>query len=45
MGSSASNGVAERGVQTVEGQIRVLKDALRREWELRSLATTTYWRG
>ena len=28
VGSSASNGVAERGVQTVEGQIRVLKDAL-----------------
>ena len=27
MGSSASNGLAERGVQTVEGQIRVLKDA------------------
>ena len=27
MGSSASNGVAERGVQTVEEQIRVLKDA------------------
>ena len=28
VGSSASNGVAERGVQTIEGQIRVLKDAL-----------------
>ena len=28
MGSSASNGVAERGVQAVEGQVRVLKDAL-----------------
>ena len=27
VGSSASNGVAERGVQTVEGQVRVLKDA------------------
>ena len=27
VGSSASNGVAERGVQTIEGQIRVLKDA------------------
>ena len=27
VGSSASNGVAERGVQTVEGQIRVLRDA------------------
>ena len=29
VGSSASNGVAERGVQTVEGQIRVLKDAFK----------------
>ena len=28
VGSSASNSVAERGVQTVEGQIRVVKDAL-----------------
>jgi hypothetical protein len=27
-GSSASNGVIERGVQTVEGQIRVIKNAL-----------------
>ena len=31
VGSSASNGVAERGVQTVEGQVRVLKDALETE--------------
>ena len=28
VGSSASNGVIERGVQTVEGQIRVIKNAL-----------------
>lgn len=28
VGSSASNGAIERGVQTAEGQIRVLKDAL-----------------
>ena len=28
VGSSASNGVAERGAQTVEGQIRALKFAL-----------------
>ena len=27
VGSSASNGVVERGVQTVQGQVRVLKDA------------------
>ena len=29
VGSSASNGVAERGVQTVEGQVRVLKRCAR----------------
>ena len=28
VGSSASNGIVERGVQTVQGQIRVLRDAL-----------------
>ena len=28
VGSSASNGVIERGVQTIEGQIRVIKNAL-----------------
>ena len=28
VGSSASNGVAERGVQSLEGQVRVLKDAV-----------------
>ena len=28
VGSSQSNGVAERGIQSVEGQVRVLKDAL-----------------
>ena len=30
VGSSASNGIAERGVQTIERKIRVLKDALER---------------
>ena len=35
VGSSASNGVAERGVQTLEGQIRVLKDALENRWRLK----------
>ncbi len=29
VGSSASNGVVERGILTVEGQIRVLRDALK----------------
>ena len=35
VGSSASNGVIERGVQTLEGQIRVLKDALETRWGIR----------
>ena len=42
MGSSASDGVAERGVQT-EGQIGVLKDAF--ETRVGARATTTYSRG
>ena len=33
VGSSASNGVIERGVQTLEGQVRVLKDALEQRWK------------
>ena len=40
VGSSASNGVAERGVQTVEGQIRVLKDAL--ETRLKEVIPSTH---
>ncbi len=32
VGSSASNGLAERGVQTVERRILVLKDALEERW-------------
>jgi len=31
--SSASNGVVERGIQSVQGQIRVLKDALEDRWK------------
>ena len=31
VGSSASNGVVERGILTAEGQIRVLKDALEKK--------------
>ena len=33
MKSSASNGVVERGIQSVQGQIRVLKDALEDRWK------------
>ena len=45
MGSSASNGVAGRGVQTVEGQVRVLKDALemRLETEIPSNHNILAW--
>ena len=45
VGSSASNGVAERGVQTVEGQVRVLKDALemRLETEIPSNHNILAW--
>ena len=32
VGSSGSNGVAERAVQSVEGQIRVLRAALEERW-------------
>ena len=32
VGASASNGVMERGVQALEGMIRVLKDALETRW-------------
>ena len=38
VGSSASNGVAERGVHTVEGQVRVLKDALEMRLETQILS-------
>ena len=31
--SSASNGVVERGIQSAQGQIRVLKDALEGRWK------------
>ena len=38
MGSSASNGVVERGIQSVQGPVRVLKDALEARWK-REIAT------
>ena len=31
--SSASNGVVERGIQSAQGQIRVLKDGLESRWK------------
>ena len=30
--SSASNGVVERGMQTVQGQVRVLRSAVEEKW-------------
>ena len=39
--SHASNGVVERGVQSVEGQVRVLKGALEGRWASR-LAQSTW---
>ena len=35
VGSSASNGVVERAVQSVEQQVRVMKDAIERRWGLK----------
>ena len=35
VGSHASNGVVERGIQSVEGQVRVLKDCLEEKWGLK----------
>ena len=34
VGASASNGVVERGIQSVEGQVRVLKLALEKRWNV-----------
>jgi len=33
VGSSASNGVVERGIQSVQGQIRTIKDGLESRWK------------
>ena len=38
VGSSASNGVVERGIPSVQGQVGVLKDALEARWK-REIAT------
>ena len=35
VGSHASNGVVERGIQSVEGQVRVMKSALEGKWGLK----------
>ena len=35
VGDSASNGVIERGIQSVQGQIRTIKNALEARWNLR----------
>jgi hypothetical protein len=35
VGASASNGVIERGIQSIEGQVRVLLDALESRWNVK----------
>ena len=35
VGSHSSNGVVERGIQSVEGQVRVLKDCLEEKWGIK----------
>ena len=35
MGSHPSNGVVERGIQSIEGQVRVLKDCLEEKWNIK----------
>ena len=35
VGSSASNGLVERAIQSVQGQVRVMKDALETRWGVR----------
>ena len=35
VGASASNGVVERGIQSIEGQVRVLLDALESRWKVK----------
>ena len=43
VGSSASNGVAERAVQCFEGQIRVLRLALEERWSTRLQEDHRIW--
>ena len=40
VGSHASNGVVERAIQSVEGQVRVLKSALEARWGVKVLAAS-----
>lgn len=35
VGSHASNGVVERAIQSVQGQVRVMKDALEAKWKVK----------
>ena len=41
--SSASNGVVERGVQTVQGQVRVLRSAVEEKWEVKLETAHSIW--
>ena len=41
--SSASNGVVERGVQTVQGQVRVLRSAVEEKWRVKLETAHSIW--
>ena len=41
--SSASNGVVERGVQTVQGQVRVLRSAVEEKWGVKLETAHSIW--
>ena len=41
--SSASNGVVERGVQTVQGQFRVLRSAVEEKWGVKLETAHSIW--
>ena len=43
VGSSASNGVAERAIQSVQQQVRVLKLALEDKWNMKIPHTHLVW--
>ena len=45
VGSSASNGVAERAIQSVQQQVRVLKLALEDKWNMKIPHTHPVHRG
>ena len=43
VGSSASNGVVERGIQSVEQQVRVMRSALEARWKVKLNVYSAIW--